>query len=144
MFKRSSTGLVAYEIGEALWSILPDLGAVGDVSAAARRSNGLKVFKERLRTYYHENRIDARVPIGKLTLRKIKAKRYPKLKAKACGMNLGPRQCLPFCHGWVICLALPGRRESSWGEWRMLFFKSGNNVACAGGGLGCKIWSWQG
>ena len=44
---------------------------------------GLRLLKERLREYYRSNNVDSRIPLGRLTLRKIKAGRHPKLKAKA-------------------------------------------------------------
>ena len=54
------------------------------MSDGAKRASGLEVLKARLRIFYEDaNNSTCRIPIGRLTLRKIKAKRYPKLKAKA-------------------------------------------------------------
>ena len=68
-------GVLSYELGELWWSILPDLGA--------NRAEGLDVLKTRIAAYYDVAKPASRIPLGRLTLRKIKADSHPKLKAKA-------------------------------------------------------------
>ena len=68
-------GVLSYELGELWWSILPELGA--------NRLAGLEVLKVRIAAYYAATKPASRIPIGRLTLRKVKANLHPKLKAKA-------------------------------------------------------------
>ena len=86
-------GIVAYELGEVLWSILPQLGDAAASSDKARRSSGLRALKDRLKEFYEANGTESRIPVKRLTLRKIKSKKFPKLKAKAAQAS----RLVPFC-----------------------------------------------
>ena len=68
-------GVLNYELGELWWSILPELGA--------NRLAGLDVLKVRIAAWYAATKPASRIPIGRLTLRKVKANLHPTLKAKA-------------------------------------------------------------
>ena len=76
-------GIIGYELGEILWTILPRLAPVRTRYWMVNRQRGLQVLKARLARYYANNRQKTRLPLRRLTLRKIKVKRHPKLKAKA-------------------------------------------------------------
>ena len=85
-------GTLSYELGEIWWSLLPRLASAATGGAHRDRSTGLKELQRRLKRYYSERRVDSKIPIKRLTLRKIKARRHPKLKAKAAQT----RRLVPF------------------------------------------------
>lgn len=66
-------GVLSYELGEVLWTILPQLGAGPGRSRGAARAAGLQVFKTRLKAFYKERRTDSRLPLKRFSLRKVKA-----------------------------------------------------------------------
>jgi hypothetical protein len=105
-------GVLTYEFGEVWWSILPHLAPAG-TTKAQRRAAGLKVLKARLQEYYKTTKVSSKMPISRLTLRKIKSKKHPKLKAKA-----GQTRCLmPF----TLALAKEHRHlDGEMGEHRYL------------------------
>ena len=88
-------GLLTYVLGEAWWALLPKLaprvwGRQG--GAQKKRALGLHNLKAKLREYYRMHRTDTKIPVERLTLRKVRAKKHPKLKAKAAQA----RRLLPF------------------------------------------------
>ena len=76
-------GTTSYELGESIWSMLPALATSAGDGSRSDHKFGLKEFKRRLRQYYHANRTDSRLPLGRFGLTKIKGRGHPKLKAKA-------------------------------------------------------------
>ena len=102
-------GILGYELGEALWSLLPAL--VGMPASTKARHEGFKVLKARLKNYYKENpdKVHSKVPMKKFTIWKIKGRGRPKLRAKAAQT----RDLLPF----VLQLATEFRDyEGDFGE----------------------------
>lgn len=85
-------GTLSYELGEALWSLLPSLALRASAGSKRDRETGLLEFKKRLRLYYKRERTDSRIPIRRFGLTKVKGKRHPKLKAKA----VQTKRLLPF------------------------------------------------
>ena len=77
------SGVLSYEFGEVWWSLLPHLADECADATGNARQRGLKALKARLVTYYKENKVDSKLPLRRLSLRSIKCKRDPKLKAKA-------------------------------------------------------------
>lgn len=85
-------GALSYEIGEAWWSLLPGLARLATAGTKQDRGTGLQELKRRLKQYYADKRVDSRIPLKRLGLRKIKARKHPKLKAKA----VQTKRLLPF------------------------------------------------
>ena len=56
-------GRLSYELGEALWSLLPGLALQATAGAKRDRETGLIEFKKRLRLYYKRERTDSKIPI---------------------------------------------------------------------------------
>ena len=88
-------GILTYVLGEAWWALLPKLAPRvwgrrgGDQK---RRALGLQTLKGKLREYYRLRKTDTKLPVERLTLRKVRARKHPKLKAKAAQA----RRLLPF------------------------------------------------
>jgi hypothetical protein len=76
-------GMLCYEIGEVLWSLLPSLAAEAGGAAGKVRARGFAALKARIARYYKQNRVDSRMPLRRFKLGSLKAKKHPKLKAKA-------------------------------------------------------------
>lgn len=82
-------GVVPAEIGEIWVSLLPGLaspgvGKLGKLAGKMKvRNSGLKNLKTQLRVWYSVNNTKSQIPVGRLTLRKSKIKKHPKLKCKA-------------------------------------------------------------
>ena len=89
-------GILTYVLGEAWWALLPKLAPrlwVGRrVSRGRSRNLGLHFLKDRLRKYYRDHKIDTKIPVERLTLRKIRVRQRCKLKVKAAQS----RRLLPF------------------------------------------------
>ena len=65
-------GITTYILATIWWTILPHLTRVASRSQQHVRQCGLKRLKTRLSKWYSERRTDTRVPVRKLTLKKIK------------------------------------------------------------------------
>ena len=76
-------GIIPYELGEILWSLLPHLSPRHVRFRLLIRKMGLQALKVRMARYYSASKSTSRIPIRRLTSRKLKAKHHPKLKAKA-------------------------------------------------------------
>ena len=88
-------GVLTYVLGEAWWALLLKLAPRvwgRRPSRAKSRALGLLALKARLHKYYTDHKIDTKIPLSRLTLRKIRVKKNPKLKAKAAQA----RRLLPF------------------------------------------------
>ena len=70
-------GILSYEIGEVVWSMLPSLARAATNGKKSDRETGFVEFKRRLREYYVKMRVDSKIPLKRFTLNKIKAKKYP-------------------------------------------------------------------
>ena len=80
-------GTLSHEVGEVWWYLLPRLAESASGRTKSDRASGLTELKRRLQKFHKEHRVDSRIPIRRLTLGKIKAKKHPKLKAKAVQTN---------------------------------------------------------
>jgi len=104
-------GVLVHVIGEVWWSLLVHLAGGGARSQAVLRERGLVQLRIRLRQFYVLRKISNRLPLKRLTLRKIKVKGTAKLKAKAAQA----KELLPF----TITLANEFRdRDGAVGERR--------------------------
>ena len=56
-------GTLSYELGEAVWSLLPALARSSSGGVKRDRATGLKDFKWQLRQYNRETRNNSRVPL---------------------------------------------------------------------------------
>ena len=77
------SGVLSYEIGEVLWSLLPHLAGEGGSQAGNARQLGMAVLKARLLQYYKHKKVNSKIPVRRLKLTSIKCKTHPKLRSKA-------------------------------------------------------------
>ena len=88
-------GILAYVLGEVWWAFLPKLAPRvwgRPAGSQASRALGLRALQAKLREYYRTKKVESKIPVSRLTLRKICVKKKPKLKAKAAQA----RKLLPF------------------------------------------------
>ena len=81
--KAVDSGILSYEFGEVWWSLLPHLAAESPDLPGSWQQRGLQALKQRLHSYYRETAVDSRLPLRRLSLRTLKCKKAPKLRAKA-------------------------------------------------------------
>ena len=91
-------GTLGYELGEAVWSLLPALALSSSHGAKRDRATGLAEFKRRLRKYYSEKRVDSRIPIRRFGLTKVKGRGHPKMKAAKAGHP----KVTEYANGWKM------------------------------------------
>ena len=77
------SGVLIYQRAETWWSILPHLAAESDLDQGSDRLKGLKALKSRFNAYYQTHRVQSKLNLKKFSLKWIKGKGPPKLRAKA-------------------------------------------------------------
>ena len=79
-------------MGAIWWSLLPHLALESPAQEGSVRQSGLAALKVKLKAFYKANKPQSTINVKKLTLKWIKGKGAPKLRAKA-----GQASCLaPF------------------------------------------------
>ena len=80
-------GVLAYQLAEVWWAILPHLAAESSLQEGSARQKGLAALKSRLKVYYKTHKVQSKFNLRKMTLKWVRGKSGTKLKAKAAQAN---------------------------------------------------------